>query len=282
MASETPFSKSPAQNVDRLSISNLHLDNGILAPYVFGERKQQPATVSISLDLSQGFSSAASTDALDQNTVHYGNLAKAVRDKRPGGQTLENLIDWIEGAVDRMGERKDGSSRVGRCMVSVRLPKASMAGECVEVTSERIGRGGRVVKVGFEGVRIMVLIGVNAVERTAKQALEVDLEISCRGDEALREDVKAFGLEREVIGVCFGFSGTFIYKYGTDEYLDRRANEIRDAGVIGRAYRQISAAEDSGDAAFVLHDELEDEEAESYCVRGSACCESDKGVSPSR
>lgn len=196
-----------AQNSDNLTVSNLSLHPGILAPYVFpsGPRKLQPATVSISLGLTPGFSSAADRDALDQNTIHYGNLAKAVRSLPPDGNgeglTLREIVEGVERTVDEMAAREDGSRRVGRCEVGVWVPKASPAGEGVRVRSERdVGRLGRRVGWRFEGVRVMVLIGVNAVERTARQVLEVGLEVWSH--EGLDRDAEAFGLETEMVEVC--------------------------------------------------------------------------------
>lgn len=136
--------------------------------------------------------------------MHYGNLAKAVRDERRSeAETLKACVERVEGVVEGMAERRDGGWRVGRCGVEVLLGKASATGTGVRVGSEGVvGRDGREVRVRFEGCRVMVLIGVNAIERTARQRLEVDLEVRCAGREALGRDVEAFGLEREMVEVC--------------------------------------------------------------------------------
>lgn len=204
-------SQPPTSNptTDTLSIHNLHLPHPVNAPYVFGPLKPQPATVSLALRLDRGVASAAERDRLDGNTVHYGELAKEVRRWKGDGDGVGDLVRWAEGRVEALARREDGSCRVQESRVGVRLGKASAAGEAVEVVSVSESGEARRAGVRFEGVRVMVLIGVNAVERTARQVLVVDLEVWASGlvEEVLGADggVGAFGLEREMSEVSFAF-----------------------------------------------------------------------------
>lgn len=193
---------SPPQNQDSLTLSHLHLPTGLTAPYCFpSSSKQQPATVSLTLDLDRGFASAAQHDKLDESTVHYGNLAKAVRQWPVQGGVRE-CVDFVEGAVEKLARRGDGTRRVRRARVEVELPKASARGERCVVSCVREGEAGRRVSWRVEGVRVMVMIGVNAVERTARQVLEMDLEVFGKGDGVLGREEAVLGLEGRLVEVC--------------------------------------------------------------------------------
>nr|POE99514.1 putative utp--glucose-1-phosphate uridylyltransferase [Quercus suber] len=64
---------------DAISITNLSLPHPVLAPDVWGNAKAQPAALSLTVQLRGEFQSAASRDALDASTLHYGELAKHIR-----------------------------------------------------------------------------------------------------------------------------------------------------------------------------------------------------------
>ena len=211
----------PEQNHDSLHLRSLSLPTGLVAPYTFpGSSKLQPATLTLTLNLDRGFSSAAQSDALDQNTIHYGNLAKAVREwKSDGGDGVRECVDHVESVVDRLARRGNGTSRVRRSQVDVELPKASAQGERCVVSS--VGEGGeRKVSWRVESVRVMCLIGVNAVERTGKQALELDLEVRGSGDGVLGREKEVFGLEGRMVEVGPLFLPSLRWDYD-DGYLLR-------------------------------------------------------------
>lgn len=103
MASEDDRLATCGQH-DTVSLKHLRLSHGIIAP-IWGTPKEQPALVSIDLVLSRGFDSAAGKDALDENTIHYGTLAKSIR-AAAGGEscTLEEFHLMVESVVVELGE----------------------------------------------------------------------------------------------------------------------------------------------------------------------------------
>ena len=89
---------------DTVSLKSLRLSHGIVAP-IWGTPKEQPVLISVNLVLRDGFESTAGHDALDENTIHYGVLAKSIR--KVGGdqsRTLEQFHPMLEGVVTNMGE----------------------------------------------------------------------------------------------------------------------------------------------------------------------------------
>jgi len=64
-------------NQDIISVKNLQLPAGVVAPDVWGKAKEQPALLTVSLVLrGEGFGKAAEGDRLDASTIHYGELSK--------------------------------------------------------------------------------------------------------------------------------------------------------------------------------------------------------------
>lgn len=89
---------------DTVSLKNLRLSRGIIAP-IWGAPKEQPCLVSVNLVLSRGFDSAAGKDALDENTIHYGTLAKSIRTAAGGkSSTLVELHEVIENVISELCE----------------------------------------------------------------------------------------------------------------------------------------------------------------------------------
>jgi len=168
--------------------------------------KKQPVLVSAEVSFRHAFDTAAADDKLGIDTVHYGNLSKAILNSldaynpsvtvsasaapRPSikDATLRAVLEKIWS--DLTGRRVDGSvsddahlrrpfltlDRVRFLEVSVRLPKASLLGEAVSLTASSVfgeEDGGSPEKYGLKlalhNLRVPVLIGVNANERLSKQ-----------------------------------------------------------------------------------------------------------------
>ncbi|KAK5714632.1 hypothetical protein LTR15_010815 [Elasticomyces elasticus] len=180
--SESSRSSSGASiNQDIISVKNLQLPAGVVAPDVWGKPKEQPALLTITVVLNGGFASAASKDALDGSTIHYGELSKRIRSAcGEKGQIAEGVIGLAERVIYAMALKGKGMFIVARCVVEVNLPKASMYGEGVTLinTTEYDGAGrARATQRVFvvKDVKLMLLVGVNAYERTAKQPIIASL-----------------------------------------------------------------------------------------------------------
>lgn len=197
---------------DSVSIRNLHLPHGITAPDVWGKTKEQPGLVSLKLTLRDGFSGTASEDGLDAS-IHYGQLAKRIRAENHPGQTVYDVLDAARGVVHTMASMGPGTKfLLARADLEVLLPKASMAGEAVTLTHAlHFDAGGhsesleRVFTV--RNVKLMVLIGVNAYERTAKQPVVAYIAITWDVKTAWRitEDStrRLFGTEQILVKVGY-------------------------------------------------------------------------------
>jgi len=175
----SPPTMSP-ENQDTISITTLSLPHGVLAPDVWGKPKEQPATLTLTLDLRTGFSSAASSDELDASTIHYGELAKGIRSASQPNQTAGQLSAAAEEAIIGMGRKAEGKFIVGRSVVEVNMPKASMYGNGVGLIGisgfDELGRRRETERVFVvREVKLMLLVGVNGYERRGKQPVVVSL-----------------------------------------------------------------------------------------------------------
>lgn len=191
----------------KICIKNLTLPHPVLAPDVWGKQKEQPAVLDITLTLrGSGFSSAASLDKLDDSTIHYGTLAKKVRAACTAGLDLPGLVSATEKAILEMGTKAGGRFIVQEARIEVGLCKATMFGEDVRfVKTRRFGVDGsvEVSRTCFEvkEVKIMVLVGVNAYERQARQPLMVGFGLWF--EEANLDNL--FRLENSVVDVSGSF-----------------------------------------------------------------------------
>ncbi|KAF2481387.1 Dihydroneopterin aldolase-domain-containing protein [Neohortaea acidophila] len=189
---------------DRIQLINLQLPHDVIAPNIWGELKAQPALVSLKLGLMQGIESTASNDALDQNTVHYGELAKRIRGGCTAGQGLDALFALCERQVFQIARREDASSRIRDIEITVTFPKASLYGEGVELVHSITCDGQGARKTHFytwriKEMKVMTLIGVNAYERRAKQPLVVHLQFVPSAEPKLADRTylqQLFGVEQ--------------------------------------------------------------------------------------
>lgn len=208
------------QDRDIITIKKLQLPYGIIAPNVWGEYKAQPVLLSLALTLNPGIGSAADKDALDQNTIHYGHLAKRIRGGASSDQTLSQCTAMVGDILYDMGQRDDHTFRLSESKMQLTFPKASMSGETFEIQrSATHGSDGTVSspRTNFSicGMKVMTLIGVNANERQAKQPLLVGLEL-CVDSKTIPWDLDAtarlFGVEHSLVQVrCQTFAVNAVY-----------------------------------------------------------------------
>ncbi|KAL2139395.1 hypothetical protein VTI28DRAFT_5266 [Corynascus sepedonium] len=172
--------------------------------------KPQPCRFSAEVAFHDGFAAAASHDRLGAETVHYGTLSKAVlrsvarfeeeeeaaeREQEGRGVRRERSLRDILGRVwfDLTGVRLLGeesastttgvgegggafldTSKVRLLSITVALPKASLLGDEVNLTSSAVfDSAGRVegwaIALEISRLKVPTLVGVNANERLAKQ-----------------------------------------------------------------------------------------------------------------
>ncbi|CAK4031806.1 hypothetical protein AC578_5716 [Lecanosticta acicola] len=191
---------------DLISIQNLQLPHGILAPDVWGNSKEQPCLLTLNLLFQKTF--ACHEDRLDDSTIHYGALAKEIRKRSTQGQTAEGVSQHVERAIRLLGAKEGRGFVVARSTVEVKLPKASMFSERGVSLLSTTGYDleGKVVEFSrvfrVEGIKIMTLIGVNGYERSQKQPLVVSVALNLRGDaEETGQTAALFNFEALVVQV---------------------------------------------------------------------------------
>lgn len=171
--------------------------------------RPQPILISACVSLARASASSSSADRVAADTVHYGLLSKAILstldevDHRVanGGDgealSLRGLLNEIW--VNLAGQHIDGSDgpamahtpfldlKATRCLsISIRLPKASLAGGCVGLTGMSLFEGGEAqmygVALDIAHMQVPTLIGVNENERKAKQVVIADVTLDCFED----------------------------------------------------------------------------------------------------
>lgn len=194
---------------DAIEIKALQLSNGIVAPDIWGTAKVQPAHANIRLNLRRPFASAASKDALDNSTIHYGQLAKGLRACADGSASVDEMVIRLTEVVASMGRKSSELFILASTAIEIVLPKASMDGNGMSLTTTHsYDDTGKVQDVRrcftMSDVKIMTLVGVNASERTAKQPLIVTLSVDF-GDDTKAKMTKStdvlFSIERLLVDV---------------------------------------------------------------------------------
>lgn len=181
---------SPPSSV---SLRNLQTTTSLLPDAWNRPRKLQPLLLSASVWFQHPFPTTSAADALSTtDTVHYGNLAKALLAALPStgetwigglvcdvlfpGLTGEMLSGAGEGGGGKLVDLRGGGVRY--LSLTARLPKASLLGSGVSFTlSVAPGAGKYATALAVEGVRVPVLVGVNENERGARQVVEVTVTV---------------------------------------------------------------------------------------------------------
>ena len=167
---------------DKVAVQNLEVSVNC-GTDVWSRKKPQRAYISVTVTLGQKFASASSTDTVDESTIHYGILSKAVQARLKSASS-----DWVS-TPDLSASVRDSVKKVSTSTpiyaieTSVSYLKGSMFGDaithtasCIETTGERTSM------LHFRNVVIPCLIGVNANERLKKQPVVLNLWVSCIRD----------------------------------------------------------------------------------------------------
>lgn len=160
-----------------ISVKNVYV-NANIGLDVWGRRKVQPALISARVQLTQPFQTAALDDSVDRSTLHYGDLAKTIRDEivRFSEARWQDLPDvavqvWIIASLIGI------NGTVSSVDVTISLPKASMLGDSIEYQAVLLSHSGRHT-LHLKNIRAAALIGVNSNEREAKQRVIANLWFS--------------------------------------------------------------------------------------------------------
>jgi dihydroneopterin aldolase len=205
------FAQAVEESHTVIRVRNLQC-NACIGTNAWGEMdKLQPIQVSATLALKRPFESAAAEDAVNQSTVHYGTLSKALlkaagRRVEPalymgtGGRlagTIQEFTSYLCSVIvgfDWKGLQSNPwkaepvvhPSLLSTMELTVKLPKASLLGTSVSYTVAMGGfdsaddDGAGVLystKLAIHDLDIAALIGVNSNERRAKQRVVSNVEI---------------------------------------------------------------------------------------------------------
>jgi dihydroneopterin aldolase len=161
--------------------------------------RPQPILVSAEVSLVQRFGVSSSRDAVAPDTVHYGQLSKAVltvlgRIEGQAAKEDEKSLDFVMSSIWAYltGVQTDGVAAaqakpfldmefVRRLTVSIVLPKASLLGTGVGLTSSAVFQNSvmhiRSLSLNILELRIPTLVGVNENERAAKQVVIANIGV---------------------------------------------------------------------------------------------------------
>jgi dihydroneopterin aldolase len=147
---------------------------------VWGRRKKQRALISVTVTLGNHFSSASSTDTVDESTVHYGTLSKAIQ-----GRIQDDSLEWMSTAdlsiaIAGIVRTAAGSAPIFAIETDACYVKGSMFGDGAGHQASIITATGIYSNVLYlKNVRVPCLIGVNANERLQKQPIVINLWVDC-------------------------------------------------------------------------------------------------------
>ncbi len=145
---------------------------------VWGRRKTQPALITVTLTLRRQFTSAASTDAVDNSTVHYGTLTKAIRERIQDEAMAWMSTPALAAVILLCVRHAAGSTELFAVETDIFYLKGSMFGEGAGYITSSIAEAGLWSYVLYlRNVRVPCIIGVNPNERQQKQVVIVNIWI---------------------------------------------------------------------------------------------------------
>ncbi|KAH7067138.1 hypothetical protein FB567DRAFT_541831 [Paraphoma chrysanthemicola] len=157
---------------------------------VWGRRKKQRALISVTVTLDKQFMSASSTDTVDDSTIHYGILSKAIQARLGNDNWMSTgqLSDSLVASVKEVAS----STPIYAIDTYVFYPKGSMfgdgAGHNLSIIEVSGGSHLRSDVLYLRNIRIPCLIGVNSNERLQKQPVVVNLWVDGVRDHARIDD----------------------------------------------------------------------------------------------
>ena len=171
---------------DTVSVRNLSLC--LCAAYdIWGRAKHQPAYISVTVGLSQPFTSAATTDTVNASTVHYGQLSKAIMREMSTHETTNWLspsdVIWLLASAVR--DVPANPTVISTVEGELGLPKATRFGEGIGLAFQQdYGNSSICLTLHIKRLRLGALVGVNSHERGLKQMLVVSVWID-RAEESV-------------------------------------------------------------------------------------------------
>ncbi|KAF3045315.1 hypothetical protein E8E11_001423 [Didymella keratinophila] len=181
LARQAAWNSQVAQSdcTDKIIVQNLAVTVNA-GTDVWGRKKKQRALISVTVTLGNHFASASSSDTVDESTVHYGTLSKAIQ-----GRIQDDNLEWMSTAdlsiaIAGIVRTAAGSAPIFAIETNVCYLKGSMFGDGAGHQASIVTTTGIYSNVLYlRNVRIPCLIGVNSNERLQKQPVVVNLWVDC-------------------------------------------------------------------------------------------------------
>ncbi|KAI9672378.1 MAG: hypothetical protein M1817_003400 [Caeruleum heppii] len=224
--------------------------NAVVGVDAWGRKKKQPLQISVKVSLAQPFASAAEQDQVDQSTVHYGLLSKAVKSMIEAHAheelSLASMSDKIlDAALDSWSGAPEGL--MDAIQIWVFLPKASLLGRgiqlhyCHSFSAEKsYGAKARVLSV--RDVMVPSIVGVNRHERGMKQLVVLNLWIDPLWNE---EASDSYGeVEQLMVKIWFADVGRALQtvEEGQFETLETLATKVASTVIKHFVFRALAGA----------------------------------------
>lgn len=159
---------------DRIIVRNLEVVVNA-GKDVWGRQKKQRAFISVTLTLGEQFTSASATDSVDQSTVHYGTLSKAIQAQLQADSAWLSTVA-LSASISQGVRKVAGSTKIYAIETDVCYLKGSMFGDGAgHINSTIEDSGMRSSVLYLRNLRIPCVIGVNSNERLQKQPVVVNL-----------------------------------------------------------------------------------------------------------
>lgn len=143
---------------------------------VWGRQKKQRAHISVTLTLGKQFTSASSTDSVDDSTVHYGTLSKAIQAEFQADSAQWLSTSALSFSIFQCVRKVAGSTSIYAIETDICYLKGSMFGDgSGHITSTIKDTKLRSNVLYLRNLRIPCVIGVNSNERLQKQPVVVNV-----------------------------------------------------------------------------------------------------------
>lgn len=176
--SERDFQSVKPWTSDTICVADLH-ESAVNAGYdAWGKQsKPQPVKVGVKVGLQGTVTAAAAGDALNESTIHYGNLRKTIEAclPREGSQWLlpDALAHTILRTVQDFAAK---STQIAFVDVTTMFPESSPSGDGCGLAVSLIPASNEAsVVFHLRDVTLPVIIGINPPERKTKQKIIVNV-----------------------------------------------------------------------------------------------------------
>ena len=162
---------------DKIVVNGLHVTVNA-GTDVWGRRKTQRALITVTLTLKRQFTSAAKIDIVDNSTVHYGTLSKAIRDCISDESMAWMSSSELASVILSCVRQAAAEPILYAVQAEIFYVKGSMFGDGAGYITSTITEARLCSHVLYlRNVRIPCIIGVNCNERQHKQIVVVNIWI---------------------------------------------------------------------------------------------------------